>query len=597
MRIGLSWRLVAIGIAICTLPLYASSSKISANLQEVLRSARPDEPLVVWVYFTDKGDAGLKGNALSPRLVTERALERRSKVLPHDQLVGHADLPLEETYIDRVVSAGGHVRQRSRWLNALSVTATPAALDAIAGLPFVQSLELVGRYRRDPVRGASPEPAAPAPSLRKAEGQTGLDYGPSLAQVSLLNVPALHDMGNSAQGIIIGVFDNGFRLLTHEAFASMNILATRDFVDKKTSVIPNDPSSSFGSHGVNTLSTIGGFKPGQLIGPAYGATFILARTENDSSETPFEEDNWVAGIEWAESLGVQVTSTSLGYLTYDPPYTSWTWQDMDGKTTPVTRAAAMAVRRGVIVVNSAGNNGSNTSHNTLNAPADADSVLSVGAVSPAGVRASFSSVGPTTSVPPHTKPDVMATGTSVYVASSTNPTGYVNDQGTSFSCPLAAGVAALLLKANPAAEPMKIVEAMKMTATQASAPDNLNGWGIIDAAKALTYLSLSDTGNDETAPLTFNLHQNFPNPFNPGTDITYNLRIEALVTLKVFDILGREVRTLVSTNQSAGLYLRRWDGTNDDGRAVAGGIYFYRLEARESTGRSSAGTRKMVLVR
>jgi serine protease AprX len=597
MRVGLSWNWVVLGVAMCVLSNYASGNKISEKLQEALRSARPDETLVVWVYFTDKGGAELKKDAASLQLVTDRALDRRRKVLPYDRLVDHADLPLEETYIDQVVSTGAHIRQKSRWLNALSVTSTPAAIETIARLPFVLSLELVGRYRRDPVRNAPPDSTAPAPSMRKAEGHTGLNYGPSLAQISLLDVPAVHDMGNSAQGIIIGVFDNGFRLLTHEAFASMNILATRDFVDKKISVVPNNPSSAFGSHGVNTLSTIGGYMPGQLIGPAYGATFILARTENDSSETPFEEDNWVAAIEWAESLGVEVTSTSLGYLTYDAPYTSWTWQDMDGKTTPITRAAAMAVRRGVIVVNSAGNNGSDTSHNTLNAPADADSVLSVGAVTPEGIRASFSSVGPTTSVPPRIKPDVMATGTSVYTASATNPTGYGYTQGTSFSCPLAAGVAALMLKANPAADPMQVIEALEMTATQASAPDNINGWGIIDAAKALTYLSLSDTGNDGTGPLTFNLHQNFPNPFNPGTEITYNLRVEAMVTLKVFDLLGREVRTLVSANQNAGLYLRWWDGTNDGGRVVAGGVYFYRLEARESAGRTSSGTRKMILVR
>jgi serine protease AprX len=597
MRSVFRWGFVLFSLAASTPPSFAGEGRISEKLQEALRTAAPNDQLVLWVSFTDKGAAQLQKRAIPLQVVSDRALERRRRALPADQLVDRSDLPVEGTYVDRLASMGASIRQTSRWLNAASITATPPAIEAIATLPFVLSLELVGRYRRDPIRTAPANTPALLPSLGKSDGQNALDYGPSLAQVSLLNIPAVHNMGNSAQGIIIGVFDNGFRLPSHESFASMNILATRDFVDKKTNVVPNDPSSAFGSHGVNTLSTIGGYRPGQLIGPAYGATYILARTENDSSETPFEEDNWVAAIEWAESLGVQVTSTSLGYLTYDAPYISWTWQNMDGKTTPITRAAAMAVRKGVIVVNSAGNNGSSTSQNTLNAPADADSVLSVGAVTPQGTRASFSSVGPTTSIPAHIKPDVMATGTSVYAASSTNQTGYVSTQGTSFSCPLAAGVAALVLKANPSARPMQVVEALKNTASLASTPDNQYGWGVIDAAKAIAYLTSADTGNDGTGPFAFSLRQNFPNPFNPGTQIIYRLNVDAAVTLRVFDLLGREVRTLLNEAQPPGVYLLPWDGSDNDGRMAAAGTYFYRLEARGETGSTSSETRKMVLMR
>ena len=200
-----------------------------------------------------------------------------------------------------------------------------------------------------------------------------LAYGPSLLQDSLENIPAVHASGNSAQGVLIGFFDNGFRLLSHQAFDSLRsrIIATYDFVDHKVSVAPDNPSTSFGSHGINTLSTIAGYEPGQLLGPAFGASFVLARTENDSSETPVEEDNWARAIEWADSLGIDVASTSLGYLTYDAPYTSWTWSDMDGKTTVITRAAEMAVAKGIIVVNSAGNDAVARAGqpNTLIAPA------------------------------------------------------------------------------------------------------------------------------------------------------------------------------------------------------------------------------------
>jgi subtilisin family serine protease len=166
-----------------------------------------------------------------------------------------------------------------------------------------------------------------------------------------------------------------------------------------------------------------------------------------------------------------VTSTSLGYLIYDFPYTSWTWQDMNGNTTVITRAADAAVARGIVVVNSAGNSGS-SAHNTLGVPADGDSVLTVSAVTSSGTRSSFSSVGPTTSTPPRIKPDVMAQGSSVVVASSTNTTVYTTSSGTSFSCPLAAGVAALVVQARPSATAIQVMNAMRNTASRSSTPDN-----------------------------------------------------------------------------------------------------------------------------
>jgi hypothetical protein len=406
-------------------------------------------------------------------------------------------------------------------------------------------------------------------------------------------VPAVHNTGNTAQNVMVGVFDNGFRLPNHESFDSMHIAATYDFVDHKVSVVPNNPSSGFGSHGVNTLSTIGGYKPGHLIGPAFGATFILARTENDSSETPIEEDYWVAAIEWADSIGVDVTSTSLGYLTYDSPYTSWTWEDMTGNTTVITRAADMAVGRGILVVNSAGNSGYNASHNTLGAPADGDSVASIGAVSSAGARVSFSSVGPTTSDPPRIKPDLMAQGLGVVVASSTNPTGYTTSQGTSFSCPLAAGAAALILNAVPSAPPVDILTAMKATASNHASPNNQIGWGIISVGAAIDYLQSSAVTPPPSIPAGFALGQNYPNPFNPTTTIRFTVPASSSITLKVYDLMGREIRTVASGIREAGTFAAVWDGRNDAGSAVSSGVYLYRL----SSDRGFSAARTMVLLK
>jgi serine protease AprX len=579
----------------------ALAGKLTVRLQSALRYSGAGDQVGIWVQFADKGAAELRKAAIPRDVVSERALLRRLTVLPAERVVDYADLPVDEGYIRIVAEHVAAIRQRSRWFNAVSAIATPAQIEQLATTPFVSEIDLIVRYRRDrtveqPRKAAPGEIRSP---LLKTESPDALDYGNSLAQVSLLNIPAVHNTGNAAEGIIIGVFDNGFRLPNHQAFDSLKIIGTRDFVDHKTSVVPNNPSPAFGSHGINTLSTIGGFKPGSLIGPAYKAKFILARTENDSSETPIEEDNWAAAIEWAESLGVQVTSTSVGFLDYDTPYTSWTWQDMNGRTTKITRAAAEAVRKGVIVVNSAGNNGiaADPSRNTLNAPADADSVLAVGAVTPSGVRAYFSSVGPTTSIPPHIKPDVMATGTSVWVADATTPAGYTLMDGTSLSCPLCAGVAALVLKAHPTATAMKIVEALKMTASRASTPDNLYGWGIINAAKAINYLAPPDTGGPPNVPSAFQLEQNFPNPFNPKTVITYNLPEPSSVTLRIYDILGREVKELVNATQARGPYLPSWDGSNNEGGPASSGVYFYRLEALGISGTRATFTKKMMLLK
>jgi len=253
----------------------------------------------------------------------------------------------------------------------------------------------------------------------------------------------------------------------------------------------------------------------------------------------------------------------------------------------------MAVARGILVVNSAGNNGSNPSHNTLGAPADGDSVASIGAVNSGGTRVSFSSVGPTTSDPPRIKPDVMAQGSGVVVASSTNPTGYTTASGTSFSCPLAAGAAALVLKAHPSATPMEIIAALRATANNAATPNNLVGWGILNAAAAIDYLQANGVGGPAPLPAAFSLEQNFPNPFNPSTTIRYGLPEGSTVSLKIYDVMGREVRTLLSGYQEAASYSLVWNGTDNAGGPVSSGVYIYRL----TSDRGFSAARSMVLLK
>ncbi len=206
-------------------------------------------------------------------------------------------------------------------------------------------------------------------------------------------------------------------------------------------------------------------------------------TEDSRSETPVEEDNWAAAAEWAESLGVDVISSSLAYSRFDFPYTSYTDRDMDGATAVTTIAATMAAARGVVVVNSAGNAGFDPARNTLVAPADGVQVVSAGAVDRAGLRAPFSSVGPTADG--RIKPDVAALGVAVKVATLTTVGSYGFASGTSFSCPLTTGVVALLLEAHPAYTVDDVLLALRSTSSQTAAPDNLLGWGILDAVAAV----------------------------------------------------------------------------------------------------------------
>ncbi|HEY6907204.1 MAG TPA: S8/S53 family peptidase, partial [Ignavibacteriaceae bacterium] len=320
--------------------------------------------------------------------------------------------------------------------------------------------------------------------VQQPDGMYSYDYGESFAQLEQINVPAVHDMGYTGQGVTVCLMDAGFSRLSHDAFQSMNIIAAWDFVNNDPNV-GNQADSGDGSHGTETLSTIGGYSPGHLIGPAFNSTYILAKTENTDSETPLEEDNWIAAMEWADSIGVDVTSTSLGYIAFDPPWQSYTWMDMDGNTTIITNGADYATHLGIVVVNSAGNEGYNSSHNTLGAPADGDSVIAAGAVEYDGTRASFSSVGPT--VDGRHKPDIMALGSGDVVASPYDDHSYSYASGTSFSCPLSAGVAALILSVNPGLTPMQVRDAMRNTASQNTSPDNLYGWGILNALDAASY--------------------------------------------------------------------------------------------------------------
>lgn len=562
--------------------------KLSELADKRFSQLSPNNKELVWIYFSDKNDnISIKKDDVAKTL-SAKALSRRSKVRSSDQLIDSRDFPVSERYIRMIEEQGIAVRNKSKWFNAVTAWVTREEAANLSRFDFVTRIELVARFSKK-------KDEIPVDIIENRFTKTSVSdfdsafYGYAYTQLKQIKVPEVHQLGFFGQGVTIAVLDNGFRLLGHDAFSTMNIVDTYDFVDKKESVVPLNPSTSFGAHGINTLSVIGGFKKNKLVGPAYKANYVLARTENDSSETPFEEDNWIAAMEWAEGLGADIISSSVGYIdmtgsrSYD-----WTW--MNGDSTVITKGANIGVGMGLVIVNSAGNEGFNASHNTLGAPADGDSVIAAGAVDASGSRVGFSSVGPTTLG--RIKPDVMAMGYAVSMASATSTTGYVLNQGTSFSCPLTAGVCALILSAHPGLTPAQVRWALKMTASQSGSPDNLYGYGIINALDAVNYFGI--TGIPDTTSMIdqFALYQNYPNPFNSDTKIEFDIFSAGNVKIAVYNLLGQKIKTLFNGYRPTGPYYVMWDGRNASGHAVSSGVYFYRLEAK-----NFSKTKKMLLVK
>ena len=410
-----------------------------------------------------------RAGEISPRLegiLSE--LPPEGRVLAWVDLTGEGKVP--DAWVEEIAKTGARVRVRSEWLHSVSVRATREQLEEIASLPFVRGLSPVARFKR-----TEPMPSRPPPLPKFPPGRA--PYGPSFLQLDMLGVPELHDMGLTGLGVRIAVFDAGFDT-SHPAVRGLKIIAFRDFVrELADDTLDASPTFRGNDHGLAALSVLGGHEEGKLIGPAYGAEFILARTENTSWEWPLEEDAWIAAAEWADSLGADIISSSLGYSRWDDG-TGYSPDDLDGDTPRITRAADEAARRGILVVTAAGNEG------TLICPGDGDSVITVGAVDEDLEVAPFSSRGPTSDG--RIKPDLAALGVEV-LAAWTDPAGptYRRVSGTSMATPLIAGLSALILQAHPHWSPTQVREALRRSAHRALSPDCDVGWGVPYGPSAL----------------------------------------------------------------------------------------------------------------
>ncbi|MEW6653435.1 MAG: S8 family peptidase [Bacteroidota bacterium] len=636
-----------------------------------------------YIYLKDKGISQTAKLSKSSSLFLEAekeltlaAIERRKQAMGENYIT-YEDLPINTAYTNHIESLGIKIENKLKWFNAVTAYLNVNQERIVKALPFVAAIEKVKTTQI-----IEPFETNDAALQKSYNVQTAfsLDYGASLNQNALSEVPAVHNLGITGKGVIIGMLDTGFRWKTHPALKNLKIIAERDFI-QKDDVTENQAgdASNQDTHGTNCLGLMSGYDPGNFIGPAFDASIILAKTEHLPTETKAEEDNYAAAIEWMESLGVHITTSSLGYNKFDFGIGDYPWSSFDGKTTITAKSLNLAFDRGVTTLTAAGNE-RNNSWGKIITPADAINVIAVGAVDFANRMASFSSPGPTSDG--RIKPEVVAMGVSNYVSNTSGK--YNTGSGTSFAAPIAAGIAGLLKSAWPHLTNQQIRKIFLESGDNTNTPNNDRGWGLISAKRAVAYPNLkqensgyrinkifinkdgvtsssvrlnyrigngsfqtvsmnydgtlkynfllpssannsfaefyfsytttsgtnvrepadinykfsygnmiisniSEPAKDEIIPNEFLLYQNYPNPFNPSTVISYKLQAASRVTLKVYDVLGREAATLVDEFKQPGIYNSQFSILNSQ---LSSGVYFYRL-----TTPTASITKKMLLAK
>lgn len=504
-----------------------------------------------WIYFNDKPNFQYYfDNPL--QMLSQRALDRRTNQnIPLDI----KDVPIHQLYVDQITAAVGiTVKAKSKWMNAVHIRGTQTDIAALTGLSFVNHVEYANHSLN--LKG-SISPKTEANSQNKFQNiLVNYNYGTSATQIQMLNGHILHQQDYTGAGKIIAIMDAGFPGVNTTApfqrlFDNNLILGGYDFVARTT-----NPYVGF-QHGTQVLSTMGGYVDGQLVGTAPNASYYLFRTEDSATENPIEESNWVEAAEMADSLGVDVINTSLGYFEYDNPAYNYTYADMNGITSFISRGANIAFSRGMICVTSAGNSGG-TSEPHIGVPADALTTLSVGAVTAGEVRAGFSSIGPTSDG--RIKPDVMAMGVNSVVATETG--AITTGSGTSFSGPILAGALTSFWSAFPMATNSEIIQFIKESADRFSIPDNLYGYGIPDFQLALNNVLLGVNENNISG---INV---FPNPVKETIMVSVPENISAF-RIEFYNSIGQNVLTKNSNNNIQNISLN----------GLPNGIYFYKIDA------------------
>ena len=484
---------------------------------------------IYWVQFADKNNSPYSIDNPEAYL-SPRALQRRANL---NIAIDEYDIPVNPQYLQAVANCGVELLNPSKWLNGVSVyTDDASAMEAVNALPFVS---VVRSCPNDPMAQETKErwmamEMKPMVANRAMYGY----YGGAEDQVKQLNVGVLHEMGFDGTGIVVAILDGGFYGTEgHSCFDNMReegrLLGVRDYVYGSTTVY------SQSTHGTSCLSTMAAYVPNTMVGTAPKASYYLLHTEDAYTENIVEEYNWVSGAEYADSLGVDVCSTSLGYNGFDMVQWDHPFAHFDGHTAPMTIGAEIAATRGMICVNAAANNGDG--YCTLGIPGDAEHILTIGAVNVAGERASFSSVGPT--YDGRIKPDVMALGEGTYVANGYSEWDqeYYNGNGTSFATPVLAGAVACLRQARPYASVQEVCDVIRACGNRADNPDSHYGYGIPDFSQALEMLSVEEPiGNTPSQIISV-----YPNPACDEVHVALNDAHKAALT--IYDVMGRVMFT------------------------------------------------------
>lgn len=500
-----------------------------------------------WVYFNAKPNAQTYLD--SPALIlSQRALNRRSN---QNIALNFTDAPLETTYVAQIkVSTGITVLAQSKWLNALHIQGSQANILALESISFVDKVVFADKALNTTSKKVRENQTEKTND--KFETTINYAYGSSANQIQILNGHVLHQQNYTGTGKIIAVMDAGFPgVNTAQPFQRLRdnnlILGGYDYVSRNANFYTG------GSHGTSVLSTMGGYKENALIGTAPDASYYLFRTEIDAFENPLEESLWVEAAEKADSLGVDIITTSLGYFAErDNPNYNYSYSDMNGVTTFISRGAEIAFSKGIVVVASAGNEGNRTEKH-IGGPADAVSVIAVGSVTAAKSRSSFSSIGPT--YDGRIKPDVMAQGTAAVVSDTSGNIGTAD--GTSFSCPIMAGMIACLWQAFPTKTNQEIRNMVIQSSDKYLIPDIYYGYGIPNFGTALAINTFVNKNfivypNPATTTVTFS----FPDEINNAS-------------VGIYSVLGQKVMDKKITVQNPNLSVE----------SLKSGLYFYTFDA------------------
>jgi hypothetical protein len=521
------------------------STLLFLSLVNCLYGQLPSYAYYYRVYFRDKG-TNYPGNYSSQELLSILALNRRLKAgIPVPDL---KDLPVSSEYLDKISALGLNLHCTSKWMNtALFKSQTPIDINSLLNFQFVSNVKIVkspgNKTRFNDKLGFIIE-------------QTNLPLYDR--PVTMVNGDLLHNSGYDGKGILIAVLDGGFTNASQ--ISSLNALrlrngikATYDFVKNNVNVYNNS------THGTAVLSVLSGNFPEYIDGTAQGADYMLLKTEDVDSEFPCEEDFWAAGAEYADSSGADIITSSLGYYNFDDPTLNYKYSDLDGKSAFITKVAVIAASKGILVVNSAGNERI-TEWKRIIFPADGEGVVAVGAVDENNLISSFSSSGPTADG--RVKPDNVAMGVNVPVQSSATSIGL--SSGTSFSCPVLSGMAACLMQAVPQAINTDIIKILHSSADRYNSPDSLYGYGIPDMVVALAKLQdiYVKVPEEETVA--------GPNPTTGDVEIIFRQPPEFL-TIEIISMTGKLLFRKEFRNYS-GRTLQITELENKEQ-----GIYFIRL--------------------